>query len=159
MVFDKKRLQTMKVLDRIAKCSKHSSLEKIMMRNGCMYATDTYVLIEVVYPEFLNDGSLYDSYTWYWVERFMDDSGLLLEKPILTVCIPQFKNDDIFSSHLTFGRSEIFVQKLNLKLLKPVLRVFEINDLKPYIETEENKIYFHASNDDVCIRACIMGCR
>lgn len=163
MAFNKRQLQTCKQLERLLKVPQgverswrfHSGrLKNIFVRFGRFYATNVYSLVGVEWNEYQHVGD--DD--WQVLKRYADDDGYLIPFEFEPMENP-FVNDDIFEKQF-INRIEVNeTLEVNPTLLINVLKVFKINDLTPIILHDDSRYELSAHNNDISIRAIVMGMR
>lgn len=160
MAFDTKRAKTCKWLEELATKTRayskgtryFSSLNKVFVYCGSMYATDDIILAKVNYPEFehLSD------WEWSQVESFYDENGLLAKTPFLKPSERTFNNDKLFDEmfiRLLYG----FESKIDPRVMDYAMKPFKINGLSPNLYTCEDKIELQAHNKDISLKVVMMG--
>ncbi len=164
MAFDKRQLQTCKQLEQLLKVPQgvekshrfHSDrLKNILVRFGRFYATNYYSLVRVEWNEYQHAGD----YEWQVLKRYADDEGKLLFKFELKPMDNPFVNDDIFEKQFLDCIEVNEPLEVNPALLINVLKVFKINRLTPIIVHDGTRYELSAHNDDVSIKAIVMGIR
>lgn len=160
MAFDYKQLRTCKELMKllkipsyISRMQHHTLANAIFVRFGRFYVTNSYVLVCIEWNEYQHAGDE----EWQKVSRFMDNDGKLVPFEFET-CERQFSNDFFerffidkvdYSEHLP----------VNAHLLRDVLNVFQINGINPIMEHDGSKWELSGHNNDVSIKAIVMGTR
>lgn len=158
MAFDSKQLRTCKQLMKLTKPirglkSSASLVDKIFVRFGRFYVTNSYVVVSVNWKEYEHAGDE----EWLILSRFMDNDGKLIPFEF-EPCEMQRANDFFerhFLKHVDFSE----YLPVNPKLLSSVLKVFEINELTPVMVQDGAKWELSAHNKDVSIKAIVMGIR
>lgn len=159
MAFDMKQLRTCKELMKLSKIPKYMKSsynpmgENIYVRFGQFYVTNSFSLVCVEWDEYQHAGD--DE--WKVLSRFMDNGGKLI--PFEFETAEKQRANDIFSR--MFMEKVDFSEPLpvNPHLLRDVLKVFEINGLAPIMAQDDSKWELAAHNDDVSIKAIVMGIR
>ena len=159
MAFNMKQLRTCKELMKLSKIPRYMKSsynpmgERIYVRFGQFYVTNSYVIVCVEWDEYQHAGD--DE--WKVLSRFMDNAGKLI--PFEFEASEMQRANDIFS--------RMFIKKVdysnqlpvNAHLLRDVLKVFEINDLTPIIVQDGSRYELSAHNNEVSIKALVMGLR
>ena len=159
MAFDTKQLKTCKELMKLSKTPRYikSSMNpmgnNIYVRFGQFYVTNSFSLVCVEWDEYQHAGD--DE--WKVLSRFMDNDGKLI--PFEFETAEKQRANDIFSR--MFMEKVDFSEPLpvNPHLLRDVLKVFEINGLAPIMAQDDSKWELAAHNDDVSIKAIVIGLR
>ena len=113
----------------------------------------------VEYPEFARFGD--DE--WLQLVKFEDlDTKMILETPEFEA-VERSMPKEIFERHFIEPANGIPEIKNGLKVdpqsLRTVLEVFQINELKPMMYTDEIRWDLSAHNHDVSIKAIVMGAK
>lgn len=169
MAYNNKKLKTIKWLERLACGSRpynrkykdwlhdNERLSHIFARFGRMYATDSYVIAYVEYPEEIRAGEN----EWQVLESYTDERGYLLpilkwhdmEKP--------FADNDFMQKHFPAPTEYCYwehVPKFDPAILEFGLKPFKINGIKPYMCFTSQKLILSGHNRDVSIMVVMMGC-
>lgn len=164
MAFDTKQLRTCKELVKLSKAPRyiakgahsyaHFAEGKIFVRFGCFYATNSYVLACVQWPEYEHAGDE----EWMELSRFMDNDGKLT-KFEFEPCEKQRAND-FFDKHFinrVIDNSESL--PFNARLMRDALMLFQINDIAPIMYNDGTRWELSGHNEDVSIKVILMGVR
>lgn len=170
MAYDNKKLKTIKWLEKLACESRpynrkhkqrfadgNARLAHIFARFGRMYATDSYVIAYVEYPEEIRAGEC----EWQVLEKYTDERGYLLpilkwqdmEKP--------FADNDFMQKHFPAPTEYCdwdHVPRFNPAILEFGLKPFKINGINPYMCFTSEKLILSGHNRDVSIMVVMMGC-
>lgn len=161
MAFDKKRQRTFKELVKLTKTPRYMKSsynplgEHVFARFGRFYATNSYVLVYVEYPEFEH---IADD-EWMVLERFEDENGKLLETPELAPAEKQFKKEMFEQYFINDMCKPNENPPVDARLLMDALNIFKINGLAPNIFSDGQRYELSAHNKDVSIKALVMGLR
>ena len=163
MAFDTKQLRTCKELMKLSKApryiikSAHSHARfaegKIFVRFGRFYATNSYVLACVQWPEYEHAGDE----EWMELSRFMDNDGKLVKfefEPCEKQCANDFF-DKYFIEKLDYSDN----LPVNAHLLRDALMLFQINDIAPILYQDGTRWELSGHNKDISIKAIVMGTR
>ena len=162
MAYDKKQLRTFKELVKLSNTPRYMKgvsynrfTGRILARFGRLYVTNGYSLIMVEYPEFSDFGQ--DE--WCEVTKYVDVNGNMI-KPELKPCERQYSNTIFEQLFIEPGDyKQVCDLPVNAHLLRDVLNVFQINDLTPIIANDGLRYELSAHNNDVSIKAAVIGYR
>lgn len=161
MAFDSKQLRTCKQLWKIAtaydKYYKRSDrLKGIFVRFGRFYATNSFCLVYVEWPEYQHEGD--EQWMTLTPYGFLDENNHL-KKFELEPMYNEFNTNDIFEKQFIQNYNEAGNCPVDPKLMEMVLNVFEINGLSPIIYCDGARYELSAHSKDISVKAVVMGKR
>lgn len=161
MAFDSKQLRTCKELWKIAVAydkyyKRNDRLKGIFVRFGRFYATNSFCLVYVEWPEYQHEGD--EQWMTLSPYGFLDENNRL-KKFELQVLENPFVANDIFEQNFIHNYNDTGSCSVDPKLMKMVLNVFEINDLCPIIYCDGTRYELSAHSIDISIKAIVMGKR
>lgn len=163
MAYDNKRLKTLKWLQDIAsKKRKYQSgyryetmKDNIFIRFGRFYATDSYILARVDYPENEHDGDE----CWQTVKHFTTADGKLMET-FEFENVDRHMQNDFFERVVPYPKDYANWQDapaFDASLFEIAIKGFKINDIPMSFAFTPEKCVISGHNKDVSILVVIMG--
>ena len=151
MKIDKTQYRTIKELDRLSKMKMGSFNPyggKILRKDSMLYLVLPYLAVVVSWPLGASD--------WQTVIQYSETSNKEYELV--------FMDDDSgidynFNRFMDLGKKYDEDISINPDHMKKLLNLFSINKLNPKIVIGNERLELKASNDDVTIRAVLMGMR
>lgn len=164
MAFDRKKLQTLKWLRKIAttmpsgmKSVYNPYRDDIFVRFGRFYATNGYMVACASWDENFHDGDD----TWLTVKRFEDEKGHLLETLEYAPYERYDLKNDAFEKFFpapTAGRRQDHFHMPSPVLVTLAMRAFALNDLYPTYQMTDTQVLYAAHNRDIELRvACMLA--
>jgi hypothetical protein len=162
MAFDRKKLQTLKWLRKIAttvpsgmKTPYNSYRDDIFVRFGRFYATNGYMVACASWDENFHDG--YDE--WLTVKRFEDEKGHLLETLEFAPYERYDLKNDAFERFFPVPsnkRKPDYFYMPSPALVTLAMRGFALNDLYPTYQMTDTQVLYTAHNRDIELRVSCM---
>lgn len=159
MANDSKKLRTMKWLQKISSSKNNREFLKYVFAHlGKFFATDTYILACVEYPE--HNGAGFDQ--WDTIERFTDDSGYLLQDFEYVKCVGKpldwlERLESLFPHPRDYAHTWDEQPSIDSKKLALAMKGFEINDIPMHMAFTPEKLVISGHNKDVSISVVMMG--
>ena len=152
MKIDKTQYRTIKELDRLSKMKVGGYNlygGKIFRKDSLLYVTLSYLVVAV-------EWSSLDASDWQTVIQYSETSNKEYELI--------FMDDDSgidyrFNRFTDIGKKHDEDIIINPDYMKKLLNLFSINKLNPKVTIGNERLELKASNDDVTIRAVLMGMR
>ena len=162
MAFDRKKLQTLKWLRKIAtttpsgmKSAYNPYSGDIFVRFGLFYATNGYMVARVSWDENMHDGDD----TWLTVKRFEDEKGHLLEALEYAPYERYNLKNDAFEKFFpspSGGCKPDYFHMPSPALVTLAMRGFALNDLYPTYQMTDTQVLYVAHNRDIELRVSCM---
>ena len=160
MSYDLKRHRMFKWLQKLADAKaayakSWNFVPDIMTRKGFLYATNSYVMARVYYPEFENLGD--DDFLV--IDEYEED-GKHLELPLLKSPYREFEHD-FFDRHFIGDVTDISACGFDFdaRVMKDAIYPFNLYRLYPHIIYTKDKCELTAHDSDIDIKVLFMGIR
>ena len=149
MKIDKTQYRTIKELDRLSKMKMDSYNpygDKILRKDSMLYVALPYLAVVVSWPLGASD--------WQTVIQYSETSNKVYE---LIFSDDDKRIDYNFNRFMDIGKKHDEDIPINPDYMKKLLNLFSINKLNPRLTIGNQRLGLEASNDDVTIRAVLMG--